>query len=67
MAARGYRKLGVIGCRGASWSEPVDGEELRAEDSRFLNAVSLVKLILFYLLHCGMLISERCVSSVVPL
>ena len=29
MAARGYWKLRAIGCRGASWSEQVDGKELR--------------------------------------
>ena len=28
-AARGDRKLGAIGCRGASWSEQLDGKELR--------------------------------------
>ena len=28
-AARGYRKLGAIGCRGASWSEQLDSKELR--------------------------------------
>ena len=29
MAARGYWKLGAISCRGASWSEQLDGKELR--------------------------------------
>ena len=29
MAARGYWKLGAIGCRGVSWSEQLDDEELR--------------------------------------
>ena len=29
MAARGDRKLGAIGCRGASWSEQLDDKELR--------------------------------------
>ena len=28
-AARGDRKLGANGCRGASWSEQLDGKELR--------------------------------------
>ena len=28
-AARGYWKLGAIGCRGASWSEQLDDKELR--------------------------------------
>ena len=26
IAARGYTKLGVISCRGASWSEQLDGK-----------------------------------------
>ena len=39
MAARGYWNLGAIGCRGASWSEQLDGKELRGEDSRFLGTV----------------------------
>ena len=29
MAARSYRMSGANGCRGASWSEQVDGKELR--------------------------------------
>ena len=29
MAAQGDRKLGAIGCRGASWSEQLDDNELR--------------------------------------
>ena len=29
MAARGYWKLGAIGCRGASWSEQLDDKEFR--------------------------------------
>ena len=45
MAARGDRKLGAIGCRGASWSEQLDGKELRGalgsarngEEPRFLD------------------------------
>ena len=28
-AARGDRELGAIDCRGASWSEEIDGKELR--------------------------------------
>ena len=39
MAARGYWKLGAIGCRGASWSEQLDGKKLRGEDSPFLGTV----------------------------
>ena len=29
MVARGYWKLGAIGCRGASWSEQLDDKKLR--------------------------------------
>ena len=32
MAARGYWKLGAIGCRGASWSEQLDGKQLRGAE-----------------------------------
>ena len=39
MATRGYWKLGAIDCREASWSEQLDDEELRGEDSRFLGTV----------------------------
>ena len=39
MAARGCKKLGAIGCRGASWSEQLDDKKLRGKDSRFLDTV----------------------------
>ena len=44
-AARGDRKLGANGCRGASWSEQLEDKELRGafgnerEDPRFLGTV----------------------------
>ena len=50
-AARGDRKLGANGCRGASWSEQLDGKELRGalgsairnrEDPRFVDTVYTV-------------------------
>ena len=47
MAARGYRKLGAIGCRKGSWSEQLDGKELRGEDSRFLDTVYMASLPFF--------------------
>ena len=54
MAARGYWKLGAIGCRGASWSEQLDGKELRGEDSRFLETVYMASPPLFnyYIVVC---------------
>ena len=47
MAVRGDRKLGAVGCRGASWSEQLDCKELRGalgsarnrENPRFLDIV----------------------------
>ena len=47
MAARGYWKLGAIGCRGASWSEQLDGKELRKKDSRLLGTVLMASPPLF--------------------
>ena len=52
MAPRGFWKLGAIGCRGASWSEQLEGKELRREGSYVLGTV----FTLLHLLHCGTLI-----------
>ena len=56
LVARGYWKLGVIGCRGASWSEQLDGKEHRGALG---SAIGTEKIPVFWtrlqLLHCGML------------
>ena len=71
-AARSYWKLGAIGCRGASWSKQLDDKELRgalgstigAENFPFSgHRLSMPP----HLLQYGMLISNHCVSFVVPL
>ena len=46
-AARGYRKLGAIGCRGASWSKELDGKDSAERIPVFWETPSV--------LHCGML------------
>ena len=75
---RGYWKLGVIGCRGASWSEELDDKELhgapgaREDRSRDFSIFWTSSHRLLVPLHssaaeCSMLISKDCVSVVVPL
>ena len=72
MAARGYWKLEVIDCQGASWSEQLDGKELREALGSAIGTKRIAfpghrPLILLHLLQCGMLISKVCISPVVPL
>ena len=64
MAARAYRMSGANGCRGASWSEQLDGKELRGtlgdehdkkrEDPRFLDTVYMASppFFIYYSVVC---------------
>ena len=65
-AARGDRKLEANGCRGASWSEQLDGKELRGALG---SAIGTKRTPVFWTssAQCGMLISKGCVNPVVPL
>ena len=71
---RGNWKLGVIGCRGASWSEQLDDKELHGVPG---SARGPERILVFSTksparasssaTECGMLVSKDCVSVAVPL